>query len=81
MALLILPIGVALGWFLRSPKRAAVVTAAVGVVALVVFGVLALSGAEVSPLETIALVICTPLATFLSVRVARWRISRDSASR
>ena len=81
MTLLILPIGVALGWFLRPPRRAAVVTVGVGVAALVVLGILALTGAEVSPLETIALIICTPLATFLAVKVARWRMSRGSARR
>jgi hypothetical protein len=56
-------------------------TVGVGVAALVVLGILALTGAEVSPLETIALIICTPLATFLAIKVARWRMSRGSARR
>ncbi len=76
MALLIFPIGVLLGWFIRPPARAAWVTAAVGVGALAVLGILWLSGTEVSPLETLVLVVGTPLAALLAFKVAQRRRSR-----
>src|SRR5688500_2961313 len=74
MALLIFPIGVVLGWFIRPPGRAAAVSAAVGLGALVVLGILSLTGAEVSPLEALVLVVGTPIAAVLAFRVARWRM-------
>ena len=79
MAFLIFPIGLALGWLIRPPGRAAVATGAVGVAALVVLGVLLLTGAEVSPLETLVLLLGTPIAAVLAFRVARWRLSRHTS--
>lgn len=76
MAILIFPIGVVLGWLIRPPGRAAAATGAVGVAALVVLGVLSLTGAEVSPLETLVLLLGTPIAAVLAFQVARWRLSR-----
>ena len=76
MAILILPIGVALGWFIGPPRRAAAVTATVGLVALAVLVVLWFTGAEVSPFETFVLVLGTPVAAVLAFRVAAWRLSR-----
>jgi hypothetical protein len=76
MAILIFPIGVVLGWFIRPPGRAAAVTTAVGLGALAVLGVLWLTGAEVSPFETLGLVLGTPIAAGLAFQVARWRLSR-----
>ena len=78
MAILIFPIGVVLGWFIRPPGRAATVTCAVGVTALVVLGILALSGAEVSPIETAVLIIGTPISAYLAFVTARWRTPRRS---
>jgi hypothetical protein len=43
MAILIFPIAVLLGWLIRPPRRAAVVTAAVGLGGLVFFVVLGLN--------------------------------------
>ncbi len=76
MAILIFPIGVVLGWFIRPPVRAALATAAVGFGALAVLGVLWIKSAEVSPLETLVLALGTPMAAMLSSQVARWRLSR-----
>jgi hypothetical protein len=76
MAILIFAIGAVLGWFIRPPMRAAAVTTAVGLGALAVLGVLALTGAEVSPLEALVLVFGTPIAAVLAFRVAQWRLSR-----
>ena len=80
MAILIFPIGVLLGWFIRPPRRAAVVTAAVGVVALVALAILWSTGAEVSPIETVVLAMGTPVAAFLAFKVAEWRLSRRTGS-
>ena len=77
MALLIFPIGVLLGWFIRPPARAAWVTAFVGVGALSVLGVLWLRGVEVSPLETLVLVVGTPLAALIALKVAQRRMARQ----
>jgi hypothetical protein len=79
MAILILPIGVALGWYIRRPGRAAAVTAAVGLVGLAVLGVLALTGAEVSPLETFVLILATPISAVLALKIAQWRRSTASS--
>ena len=76
MALLIIPIGVLLGWLIRSPKRAAAATVAVGAAALVAYLGLGLTGVEMSPLETLALVLGTPAAAVLAHTVARRRLSR-----
>jgi hypothetical protein len=66
MALVIFALGTVLGWFIRPPGRAALVTTAVGVGALAVLAVLWLTGAEVSPLETIVLLFGTPIAAGLA---------------
>jgi glucose-6-phosphate-specific signal transduction histidine kinase len=76
VAILIFPIGVVLGWFVRPPGRAAVVTVAIGVSALVILGILALSGAEVSPIETAVLIIGTPISAYAAFATARWRRMR-----
>ena len=76
MAILIFPIGLALGWCIRPPGRAAAVTTAVGLVALAVLGVLGLTGAEVSPLETLVLILGTPIAAVLAFKIAQWRMVR-----
>jgi hypothetical protein len=81
MALLIFPVGVLLGWFIDSPKRAAAVTGAVGLAALVLYLGLGLAGVEVSPIEAVVLLCGTPIAAFLASRVARWRVSRRSIRR
>ena len=81
MAILILPIGVALGWCIRRPGRAAAVTAAVGLVGLAVLGVLALTGAEVSPLETLVLILATPISAVLALKIAQWRLVRRTTGR
>lgn len=77
MALLIIPIGMLVGWFVRPPIRAAWATTAVGVGALAVLAVLWMSGVEVSPLETLVLIICTPLAALLALKIAGRRRSRE----
>jgi hypothetical protein len=76
MAILIFAVGVVLGWFIRPPRRAAVLTTTVGLGALAVLGVLALTGAEVSPFEALVLVLGTPIAAVLAFKVAQWRLSR-----
>jgi hypothetical protein len=81
MALLIFALGTVLGWFIRPPGRAALVTTAVGVGALAVLAVLWLTGAEVSPLETIVLLFGTPIAAGLAFQVAQWRLSRNTSRR
>lgn len=78
MALLIFPIGVVLGWFIRPPRRAAAVTIGVGVGVLAVLGVLWFTGAEVSPLETLVIVFGTPIAAVSALKVAEWRLSRST---
>lgn len=76
MALLIFPIGVLLGWLIHSPRRAAAATGAVGAAALAVYLGLGLTGVEVSPLETLVLVLGTPTAAALAHKIARGRLSR-----
>jgi hypothetical protein len=77
VALLIFPIGIVLGWFVRPPRRAAVATQAVGFGALVVLSLLwGFGDVVVSPLETLVLVFGTPLAGVLASSVARWRLYR-----
>ena len=62
MAFLVFPIGALLGWFVRPPRRAAVATSVVGLGALAVLVALWSNGAEVSPLETLVLVVGTPIS-------------------
>lgn len=76
MALLIIPIGAVLGWFVRPPSRAAGVTVAVGVVALVVLAILWVGGAEVSPVETLFLIVGTPPSALMAFKIAERRRSR-----
>jgi energy-converting hydrogenase Eha subunit C len=76
MALLIFPLALVLGWFVRPPGRAAVVTAAIGLIALAGYLLLGLAGVVVSPLETTVLLLGTPLAAFLAFRLAQWRAPR-----
>lgn len=78
MALLILPIGVLVGWFVRPPRRAAIVTAVVGGIALVGMVVLIAAGTGASPLETLVLAVGTPIASWIAFAVARRRASRHT---
>jgi hypothetical protein len=81
VALLIIPLGIALGWFLRPPRRAAVATQSVGFGAFVALSLLwGFTGAEVSPLEPIVLLLGTPVAGVLASSVSRWRLSRRPPS-
>ena len=80
MSLLIFPIGVALGWFVRPPARAAAASFAVGLAALLTIAGLSLSGAEVNPLDTVVLMIGTPLAAALGLKLSQWRLERRSHS-
>lgn len=73
MALLIVPIGVLVGWLVRPAQRAAWATAAIGAAALVALVALWIGDAEVSPIETAVLVLGTPIAAWLAYRVAAWR--------
>ena len=87
MALLVLPLGFVLGLILADAFWAAIVTAVVGLAALLVLLILAMSGIEVSPLEVLTLLIGTPIAMWLSslgVRLRRRRTpwtGRDRQSR
>lgn len=76
MSLLIFPLAAVLGWFIQPPGRAAAVTAAIGLGALVLYLGLGLAGVVVSPLESIVLLLGTPLGALLAFRVAQWRLSR-----
>ena len=79
MAFSIFLIGAVLGWFVRPPNRAAAVTVAVGLALLILYLVLGwVADLVVSPLETIVLLLGTPLAAVLAFRVARWRASRQT---
>ena len=84
MAILIFPIGVLLGWLVRPPRRAAALTAAVGLGGLVFFVVLGLSTEGVSPIEAGVLVFGTPIASALAFKTGNWRLARattrDSAA-
>ena len=79
MAILIFAIGAVLGWFVRPPSRAAAVTGAVGFGALAVLVALWATGAEVSPLETLVVVLGTPIAATLAFKVSQGRQSRRTA--
>ena len=78
MALLIFLIGTILGWFVHPPKRAAAATVAAGLAFLIIYLVIGLSDLVVSPLETIVLLLGTPLAAALAFRLARWRASQQT---
>lgn len=80
MALLIFLIGVVFGWLVRPPSRAAAVTVAVGLAALVALGGLWLSDVQVSPLETVVLIIGTPIAAAVAFKLSEWRLARRSHS-
>lgn len=77
MALLIFPLGVLLGWFVRPPRRAAVAVQSVGFGAFVVLSLIwGFTDVEVDPLEPVVLVFGTPFAGALASWVSRWRVSR-----
>ena len=79
MAFLIFPLGIALGWFVRPPHRAAFVTHSVGFGAFVVLSLVwGFTGIEVSPLEPVVLLLGTPFAGALATWVSRWRFSPRS---
>jgi surfactin synthase thioesterase subunit len=80
MALLIFPLAVVLGWFIHPPGRAAAVTAAIGLGALILYLGVGWTGVVVSPLESVVLLFGTPLGAFVAFRVAQWRVSRRSTS-
>ena len=79
MAILIFPLALVLGWFIRSPALAAALTATVGITALVVLLILGSAGTEISPLEVLVLVVGTPPGAFIAFRLAGWRVSRREA--
>jgi hypothetical protein len=77
MALLIFPLGILLGWFVRPPRQAEVATFALGYGALIVLSLLwGFIGFVVSPFDGLVLLVGTPLAGALASWVARWRLSR-----
>ena len=79
MAFSIFLIGAVLGWLVRPPNRAAAVTVVVGLALLILYLVLGwVADLVVSPLETIVLLLGTPLAAALARRVGRWRASRQA---
>lgn len=78
MALLIFPIAVLLGWYVRPPRRAAIVTAVVGGIAFVGMVVLIAAGTGASPLEALVLAVGTPISGWLAFAVARRRDSRHT---
>ena len=82
MALLIIPVAIALGWLLPSPRRAAVATQTVGFGALVVLSLVwSFSDLAVSITDTFVLVFGTPVAGVLASWIARWRLSHGSRTR
>jgi hypothetical protein len=77
VALLIIPLGILLGWFLRPPHRAAVATQSVGFSAFIALSLLwGFTGVEVNPLEPILLLVGTPFAGALASWVSKWRLAR-----
>jgi hypothetical protein len=77
VTLLIFPLGVLLGWFIRPPQRAATVTAVVGGIAFVVMLFLAAAGA--SPIQTMILGVGTPIASWMAFAISRRRVARNRA--
>lgn len=84
MSLLIFPIAVVLGWFIRPPAHAAAMTVAVAVAALVPLFAMSVSGAPwggVSLIEiAFFLIVGTPLAAWMSFKVSQWRLPHRSHS-
>jgi hypothetical protein len=80
MALLIFPIGILLGWFVRPPRRAELATYALGFGAFVVLSLLWVVGVEVSPFEAVVLLFGTPLAGAIASWLGRWRVSHRASS-
>jgi hypothetical protein len=79
VALLIVPLGVLLGWFVRPPRRAASATHTAGFGTFVLLSLLwGFTSVEVSPWEAMILLFGTPVAGALASSVARWRVSRQS---
>ena len=77
MAFLIFPLGIAVGWFVRPPHRAAFATHTAGFGAFVVLSLVwGFTGVEVSPLEPVVLLLGTPFAGALASWVSGWRFSR-----
>lgn len=77
MALLIIPLGVVLGWFLRPPRRAVVATQSVGFGAFVVLSLLwGFTAVAVNPFEPVVLLVGTPFAGALASWISRWRLLR-----
>ena len=78
MALLIFPLGILLGWFVRPPRRAEVATYVLGFGAFIVVSMLwaFIGGFVVRPFDGFVLLFGTPLAGALASWVARWRLSR-----
>ncbi len=72
MALLILPIGLVLGWILGKARLAAIVTLVIGAAALVAYLISGTQGVEVSPWETVILIVFLPVAMWL----AKWAAER-----
>jgi hypothetical protein len=81
MAILIFPIAVVLGMLIRPPRRAAAVTAAVGLGGLIFFLVLGFNSEGVSPIETAILVLGTPIAAALAFKISDWRLARAATQR
>ena len=81
MAVLIFPIGLLLGWLIRPPRRAAAVTAAVGIAGLAFFVILGLNSEGVSPIEIAVLVLGTPIAAALAFKVSERRLARTATQR
>lgn len=77
MTLLIFPLGVLFGWFIRPPQRAAIVTAVVGGIGFVVMLFLMTAGA--SPLMTMILGVGTPIASWMAFAISRGRVARSRA--
>lgn len=81
MAVLIFPIGLLLGWLIRPPRRAAAVTAAVGIGGLAFVVILGLNSEGVSPIETVVLVLGTPIAAALAFKVSERRLTPAATER
>jgi hypothetical protein len=73
MALLTLPIGRVIGLIVADGRRAVFLTLVIGLAALLTLGLAALRGVEVSPWETLVLVVGLPLAMLLASWGARVR--------
>jgi hypothetical protein len=76
MALVIFPIGLVLGWLVAPPRRAAFATHTIGFGAFVVLSLLwGFTSIQVSPWETVVLLVGTPFAGALASWVAQRRLT------